>query len=54
MRFLKISGPGVTQDDDFCLNCQVLLDERDGYKVCPLCKFDTRQRARRQRLRLLR
>jgi ribosomal protein S27AE len=52
MRFLKISGPGVAQDEDFCPNCQVLLDDRDDYKVCPLCKLDTRQKARRQRLRL--
>jgi ribosomal protein S27AE len=54
MRFLKISGPGVAQDEDFCPNCQVLLDERDDHKVCPLCKFDTRQSVQRRRLRLRR
>jgi uncharacterized Zn finger protein (UPF0148 family) len=51
MRFLKISGPGVAPDEDFCPNCHVLLDERDGYKVCPLCHYDTRQEARQQRTR---
>jgi hypothetical protein len=34
MRFLTISGPGVAQDEDFCPNCHVIMDERDGYKVC--------------------
>ena len=43
MRFLAISGPGVAQDEDFCPNCHVLLDERDDYKVCPLCQHNTRR-----------
>ena len=50
MRFLNISGPGVMKDDDFCPNCHVLLDKGDGYKVCPLCHYDTRQGAQRQRV----
>jgi hypothetical protein len=54
MRFLTISGPGVAQDEDFCPTCHVLLDERDGYKVCPLCQHDTRQQARQRRIRLRR
>lgn len=54
MRFLTISGPGVMSDETFCPNCHVLLDDRDGYKVCQLCHYDTRQptpqrRGRRQR-----
>jgi ribosomal protein S27AE len=48
MRFLTISGPGVAQDEDFCPNCHVLLDEREEYKVCPLCHYDTRQKARQR------
>ena len=54
MRFLNISGPGVMKDDAFCPNCHVLLDERDGYKVCHLCKYDTRQAARQRPMRLRR
>jgi uncharacterized Zn finger protein (UPF0148 family) len=53
MRFLTISGPGVAQDEDFCPNCHVIMDERDGHKVCPLCQHDTRHEGtpRRKRLR---
>jgi uncharacterized Zn finger protein (UPF0148 family) len=51
MRFLTISGPGVAQDADFCPNCHVILDEREGHKVCPLCHYDTRQEARQRRIR---
>jgi ribosomal protein S27AE len=54
MRFLKISGPGVAPDEDFCPNCHVLLDERDDYKVCTLCQYDTRQETRPRRIRLRR
>jgi hypothetical protein len=54
MRFLNISGPGVAQDEDFCPNCHVLMDNREEYKRCPLCKHDTRQEARQQRIRLRR
>jgi hypothetical protein len=54
MRYLNIEGPGVATDEDFCPNCHVLLDERDGYKVCRLCRYDTRQGARRQRIRVRR
>ena len=54
MRFLTISGPGVAQDEDFCPNCHVIMDERDGYKVCPLCQHDTRQGATQRRIRLRR
>ena len=48
MRFLNISGPGVVPDEDFCPNCHVLLDQHDGYQVCPLCRYDTRQPRRRR------
>jgi hypothetical protein len=54
MRFLNIYGPGVAKDEEFCPNCHVLLDARDGYKVCTMCKYDTRQGARMQRVRLRR
>jgi hypothetical protein len=51
MRFLNISGPGVIPDETFCPNCHVLLDDLDGYKVCHLCHYDTRQPIRQQRVR---
>ena len=51
MRFLTISGPGVAPEEDFCPHCHVLLEERDGYKVCPLCQHDTRQGAQHLRIR---
>jgi hypothetical protein len=54
MRFLTISGPGVAQDEDFCPNCHTLLDGRDGYKICPLCRYDTRQGGTQRRIRLRR
>jgi ribosomal protein S27AE len=54
MRFLNISGPGVAQDEDFCPNCHVLLDERHDYKTCPLCKYDTRQGVRQRRVQMWR
>jgi hypothetical protein len=54
MRFLAISGPGVAQDEDFCPNCHALLDDRDDYKVCPLCQRDTRQGGVKRRIRLRR
>jgi len=51
MRFLTISGPGVTDDEAFCPHCHVRLDERDGYKVCHLCNYDTRQGVRQRRVK---
>jgi uncharacterized paraquat-inducible protein A len=54
MRFLTISGPGVAQDEDFCPNCHALLEDRDDYKVCPLCQHDTRKGHGQQRLRIRR
>jgi len=54
MRFLRISGPGVAQDEDFCPNCHVIMDERDSYKVCPLCQHDTRQGGTQRRIRFRR
>jgi hypothetical protein len=54
MRFLNISGPGVANDEEFCPNCRVFLDQWDGYKVCHLCWYDTRQGAQRQRIRVRR
>jgi hypothetical protein len=54
MRFLKISGPGVANDEDCCPNCHVTLEERDGYKVCRLCHYDTRQSAQPRRIRVRR
>lgn len=54
MRFLNIEGPSVATDEDFCPSCFVLLDEREGYKVCRLCQYDTRQNTRRQRIRVRR
>jgi hypothetical protein len=54
MRFLTINGPGVAQDEDFCPNCHALMDDRDDYKVCPLCQHDTRQGGTQRRLRLRR
>jgi hypothetical protein len=50
MRFLKISGPGVVHDEAFCPNCHVLLDAQEGYQVCHLCHYDTRQGARQRRI----
>jgi ribosomal protein S27AE len=54
MRFLKISGPGVAQDEDFCPNCHVLLDDRGDYKICSFCHHDTRQETRQRRIRIRR
>jgi uncharacterized Zn finger protein (UPF0148 family) len=54
MRFLTISGPGVAHDEDFCPNCHTLLEDRDGYKICPLCQHDTRQGAMQRWVRLRR
>jgi hypothetical protein len=54
MRFLNIDGPGIVKDGDFCPNCFVLLDECEGYKVCRLCQYETRQGIRRQRVRVRR
>lgn len=49
MRLLTIDGPGLVQDEDVCPTCFVLLNEREGDKVCRLCQYDTRQGIRRQR-----
>jgi hypothetical protein len=54
MRFLTISGPGVANDEAFCPHCQVMLDDRNGYKVCRLCRYDTRQHTRQRRIRVRR
>jgi hypothetical protein len=54
MRFLHISGPGVANDEEFCPHCQVMLEDRDGYKVCRLCHYDTRQSAHQRRIRVRR
>jgi hypothetical protein len=54
MRVLNIDGPGLVQEEDFCPNCFVLLDEREGYKVCRLCPYETRQGIRRPRVRVRR
>jgi ribosomal protein S27AE len=54
MRFLNISGPGVATDDEFCPHCQVMLEDRDDYKVCGLCHFDTRQQTEQRRIRVRR
>jgi uncharacterized Zn finger protein (UPF0148 family) len=51
MRFLNISGPGIATDEDFCPNCHVLLDQHDGVKACPLCRYEARQFGQRRRLR---
>jgi predicted amidophosphoribosyltransferase len=51
MRFLKISGPGVATDEEFCPNCHVQLDQRN--KACPLCRYEARQYGQRRRLRRL-
>jgi uncharacterized Zn finger protein (UPF0148 family) len=51
MRFLNISGPGVATDEDFCPNCHVLLDQHDGDKACPLCRYESSQHGQRRRLR---
>jgi len=52
MRFLNINGPGVVSDDEFYPQCHVLLEDRDGYKVCGLCHFDTRPQTGQRRVRL--
>jgi hypothetical protein len=54
MRFLNIQGPGVATDEDFCPHCHMLLEERSDYKVCPLCRYDTRRLGPRQRVRVRR
>jgi hypothetical protein len=54
MRFLNISGPGVATDDEFCPHCHVMLEAREGYQVCNLCHFDTRQPSGQRRVRLRR
>jgi ribosomal protein S27AE len=54
MRFLHISGPGVANDEEFCPHCQVLLEDREDYKVCRLCHYDTRQSAGQRRIRVRR
>lgn len=54
MRFLNIQGPGIATDEDFCPNCHVLLEERYDYKVCPLCRYDTRRFGARRRTRVRR
>jgi ribosomal protein S27AE len=54
MRFLNISGPGVVNDEEFCPNCHVLLEDRDGYRACSLCHYDTRQQTRQGRIRVRR
>jgi hypothetical protein len=54
MRFLNIDGPGIVQDEDVCPNCFVRLDAREGYKVCRLCQYETRQGVRRQRVQVRR
>ncbi len=51
MRFLNISGPGVATDEDFCPHCHVLLDQYDGDKACPLCRYEASQHGQRRRLR---
>jgi uncharacterized Zn finger protein (UPF0148 family) len=51
MRFLNINGPGVATDEDFCPNCHVLLDQPDGDKACPLCRYESSQHGQRPRLR---
>lgn len=50
MRFLNISGPDVMADEEFCPHCQVLLEDRNGYKVCRLCHYDTRQPTGQRRI----
>jgi hypothetical protein len=54
MRFLHISGPSVATDEAFCLNCQLMLEDRDGYQVCRLCHDDIRQQTGQRRIRLRR
>jgi hypothetical protein len=49
MRFLNISGPDVMKDEEFCPNCHVRMDERDGYKFRRLCYYDRRHKARMRR-----
>jgi ribosomal protein S27AE len=51
MRFLKISGPGVATDEDFCPNCHILLDQSDDHKTCPLCRYHPNQHRQRRRMR---
>jgi uncharacterized Zn finger protein (UPF0148 family) len=52
MRFLNISGPGVAKDGEYCPNCHMLLVDRDEYKTCPLCKYETRQGMRQRRVEM--
>jgi hypothetical protein len=54
MRFLNIQGPGVATDEDFWPDCHVLLEDRNDYKVCPLCRYETRRFGARRRLRMRR
>lgn len=49
MRCLDIYGPGVVEDEAFCPNCHVLLDEQEGEKICHLCHYQMRQGGRNRR-----
>jgi hypothetical protein len=54
MRFHKIGGPGVAKDEVLCPNCQVMVEEREGYKTCRRCHDDTCQHSGQRRIRVRR
>ena len=51
MRFLKITGPGVAVDEDFCPHCHMLLDQHGDDKTCPLCRYEARPHGQHRHLR---
>ena len=51
MRFLRITGPGVAVEEDFCRHCHVLLDQHGDEKACPLCRYEACPHGQQRRLR---
>ena len=52
MCFHKIGGPGVAKDEALYPNCQVMSEERKGYKTCQRCHDDTCQHTGQRRIRI--
>ena len=50
MRFHKIGGPGVAQEEALRPNCQVMIEEQEGYKTYRRCHDDTCQHTGQRRI----